>query len=71
LQHVTSEDRQFFEMADVFDELDTPAYEYCYYTNNNIKFNQTFKDFSSDQIQLILEALAKHNGGEFEKKFNI
>jgi len=70
LQHVTSVDKQFFAMAYVFDELDTPspAYEYYYYTNNIIKFNQSFKDFSSEQIQIILEALTKHYGGEFKKK---
>lgn len=70
-QHVIPEDKQFFELPNVFDKVDTPAYEYYYYTNNIIKFNQEFKDFSSEQLQLILEALVEHNGGQIEQKFDI
>lgn len=70
-QHFNQEDKQFCKMAYVFDELDTLAYEYYYHTNNMIEFNQSFKDFSSNQLQIILKALAKHNGGECEKRFDI
>ena len=71
LQHVIPENRDFFEKAYAFDELDVPAYEYYYYTNNIFKFNRKFKDFSADQIQIIVEELVKENGGNFQKGFDI
>lgn len=71
MQHVIPENRELFEKAAAFDGLVTPNFEYYYYTNNIFTFNSVFKDFSSDQIQVIVKTLVQSNGGDFIKKFDI
>lgn len=71
MQHFIPEYKQLFQNSDAFDGLDVPNFEYYYYTNNIFKFNCEFKDFSSEQIELIVKFLSENNGGKFEKKFDI
>lgn len=71
LQHVTPDDKGFFQKAYVFDGLDIPAYEYVYYTNNIFTFNRKFRDFSVGQVRTIIEEFVKINGGSFQKEFDI
>ncbi|MHC1683149.1 MAG: hypothetical protein AB6733_09410 [Clostridiaceae bacterium] len=71
MEHVIPENRELFEIADAFDGIVVPDFEYYYYTNNIFTFNNEFKEFSPNQIQVIVESLARNNGGEFKKEFDI
>lgn len=71
IQHVLPSDKNLYEKAYLFDNLETPEYEYYYYTNNILTLNRKFKEFSAEQVEVLLKSMIEYNGGIITYKSNI
>lgn len=63
MQHMVPIYRKFYEKAYLLDDLEIPEYEYYYYTNHIFTLNREFRNFSSEQVEILLKQLIKNNGG--------
>lgn len=72
IQHVLQSDKNFYEKAYLFDDIETPEYEYYYYTNNVLTLNRKFKEFSEEQVEVLLKSMIEYNGGtiNYESKID-
>lgn len=68
IQHIQSNDREFFEKAYLFDDLEVPRYEYYYYTNHIFTLNRKLRDFPSDSVKILIKELIVYNGEHFPMK---
>lgn len=71
IQHVLPSDKNLYEKAYLFDNLETPEYEYYYYTNNILTLNRKFKEFSAEQVEVLLKSMIEYNSGIITYKSNI
>lgn len=63
MNHVLRNERKFYEKSYVFNKLETPEYEYYYYTNHIFTLNRDLRAFSREQVQTLLTTIIENNGG--------